>query len=308
MKAAGIDKFGANVEVMALPDPRQLAPDEVLIEVRAAGVGNWDEFVRLGDWNIGRSPPMALGVEAAGVVTAVGGRIGRWAPGDNVLTHAVPVREQGAWSQQLIADGDLLAPRPDHVSWEEAAAFSVPALTAAQALREVIPPNSNGPLFINGAGGVTGGLIAALARLQGIRVIATAGPASAKRLEQLGLEAVYDYHNPDWVQAVLDVTQRAGVAAAINATPGGESKALSTVADRGRFATITGGPPAPERGVSIADIYVHADGDVLRELSRLLGQGQLEVPVAAVRPLERAAEALALVTHGGAGGAVVLHR
>jgi NADPH:quinone reductase-like Zn-dependent oxidoreductase len=307
MKAAGIDKFGSTVRSMALPDPRQLAPDEVLIEIVAAGVGNWDEFVRLGEWNIGRSPPMALGVEAAGVVTAVGRRTRRWAPGDNVMTHAVPVRDQGAWSEQLIADGDLLAPKPEHVSWEEAAAFSVPALTAAQALREVVAPSTNGPLLINGAGGVTGGLIAALARLQGIPVIATAGPTSAKPLERLGLEAVYDYHDPDWPRKVLDVTQSDGVAGAINAAPGGESDALSTVGDGGRFATITGRPPAPERGVSIADIYVRADGEQLRELARSLAPGQLEVPVAAVHPLGHAGAALALVSHGGAGGAVVLH-
>jgi NADPH:quinone reductase-like Zn-dependent oxidoreductase len=64
---------------MTLPDPRPLAAGEVLIRVMAAGVGNWDEFVRIGDWDIGRGPPMALGVEAAGVVIAVGARINRWA-------------------------------------------------------------------------------------------------------------------------------------------------------------------------------------------------------------------------------------
>jgi hypothetical protein len=47
-------------------EPRSLAGDEVLFEVRAAGVGNWDEFVRTGGWDVGAKPPMALGVEAAG--------------------------------------------------------------------------------------------------------------------------------------------------------------------------------------------------------------------------------------------------
>jgi NADPH:quinone reductase-like Zn-dependent oxidoreductase len=108
---------------------------------------------------------MAPGVEAAGVVTEIGVRVSRWVPGDEVMTHAVPVREQGAWSEQLIVDGDLLAPKPKEVPWEEAAAFPVPALTAAQALLEVITPDAGGLLFVNGAGGVTGGLIAALARL-----------------------------------------------------------------------------------------------------------------------------------------------
>jgi NADPH:quinone reductase-like Zn-dependent oxidoreductase len=88
MRAAGIDRFGAAVRSMTLPDPRPLAPDEVLIQVKAAGVGNWDDLARVGDWDIGCTPPMALGVEAAGVIVAIGERVTRWAPGDQVITHA----------------------------------------------------------------------------------------------------------------------------------------------------------------------------------------------------------------------------
>jgi hypothetical protein len=58
-------------------EPRPLAGDEVLLEVMAAGVGNWDEFVRTGGWDVGAKPPMALGVEAAGTVLAVGQAVGR---------------------------------------------------------------------------------------------------------------------------------------------------------------------------------------------------------------------------------------
>jgi NADPH:quinone reductase-like Zn-dependent oxidoreductase len=89
MRAAGIDRLGGDVRLMTLPDPRPLAPDEVLIQVMVAGVGNWDEFARVGDWDIGQTPPMALGVEAARVVTAIGAQVSRWEPGDEVMTHAV---------------------------------------------------------------------------------------------------------------------------------------------------------------------------------------------------------------------------
>jgi NADPH:quinone reductase-like Zn-dependent oxidoreductase len=306
MRAAGIETFGGPVTSITVPDPRPLAPDEVMMQVMAAGVGNWDEFVRVGDWDIGRSPPMALGVEAAGVVTRVGARVSRWAPGEEVMTHAVPFREQGAWSEQLIVDGDLLAPKPTDVPWEEAAAFPVPALTAAQALQEVISPDADGVVLVNGAGGVTGGVTAALACLWGARVIAIAGPASAERLLRLGVEAVYDYHDRDWPQAVRALTKGVGVPAAVNAARGGEPATLSTVAEGGRFATITGAPPKPERGVSIANIYVRADGRQLRELAGLLAKRGLEVSIASVHPLAHAADALALVTHRGASGAVVL--
>jgi NADPH:quinone reductase-like Zn-dependent oxidoreductase len=53
MRAAGIRQFGANVELLELPEPRSPAPDEVLIRVVAAGAGNWDEIVRQGGWDVG---------------------------------------------------------------------------------------------------------------------------------------------------------------------------------------------------------------------------------------------------------------
>jgi NADPH:quinone reductase-like Zn-dependent oxidoreductase len=85
MRAAGIDKFGGPVKRITLPPPRSLETNEVLIDVMAAGVGNGDEFVRLGQWDIGTAPPMALGVEAAGAIRAVGESVGRWSVGDAVV-------------------------------------------------------------------------------------------------------------------------------------------------------------------------------------------------------------------------------
>jgi NADPH:quinone reductase-like Zn-dependent oxidoreductase len=72
MEVAGIRRLDARIEMIEAGEPRPLAGDEVLLQVRAAGVGNWDEFVRTGGWDVGAKPPMALGVEAAGTVLAVG--------------------------------------------------------------------------------------------------------------------------------------------------------------------------------------------------------------------------------------------
>ena len=95
VRVAGIRSAGADVETIDVPDPRPLAADEVLVEVRAAGVGNWDDIVRRGGGDVGATPPMALGVEAAGVVADVGQAgsdlaAGGLAPGDEVLTHPLP--------------------------------------------------------------------------------------------------------------------------------------------------------------------------------------------------------------------------
>jgi len=109
MKAAGIDAFGGEVQLLELAAPPPPAPDEVVISVRAAGVGNWDEIVRVGGWDVGRRPPLALGVEAAGVVAAVGEDVTSFAPGDEVLTHPLPLRHQGAWAERLVAPAALVA-------------------------------------------------------------------------------------------------------------------------------------------------------------------------------------------------------
>ena len=63
MQVAGIRRAGAPVEMIEVGEPRPLADDEVLLKVEAAGVANWDEFVRTGGWDVGASPPVALGVE-----------------------------------------------------------------------------------------------------------------------------------------------------------------------------------------------------------------------------------------------------
>src|SRR6188472_4517317 len=72
LRAAGVEAYRDEVTLLELPEPRPPGPGEVAIEVRAAGVGNWEEFVRTGDWDVGRPPPLALGVEAAGEVVGVG--------------------------------------------------------------------------------------------------------------------------------------------------------------------------------------------------------------------------------------------
>ena len=176
MRAAGIDAFGGDVRVLELAAAVSPAPDELVISVRATGVGNWDEIVRVGDWDVGRKPPLALGVEAAGVVAAVGEEVTSFALGDEVLTHPVPLRHQGTWAELLVAPAALVARKPAAVPWETAAAFPVPALTADQALSEAAPSPAGEWVLVHGAGGVTGGLVVQRAVARGATVVATAGP------------------------------------------------------------------------------------------------------------------------------------
>ena len=306
MQVAGIGRLGGPVELLEVMEPRPLAEDEVLVDVKAAGVGNWDEFVRSGGWDVGARPPMALGVEAAGTVSAIGQAVSGWVVGDAVMTHPLPLRDQGTWAPRLIAPAALLARKPDGASWEAAAAFPIPALTAEQVLNDALAIRAGEQLLVHGAGGVTGGLLVALGRLLGANVIATADPSGQQRLKALGARHVIDYHDPHWTGQVLAATGGRGVDAAANAVPGGAATPIQAVGEGGRLATITSDPPAEERRISVASIYVRPDGNQLRRLAKQFAYGHLQVPVASHYRLADAALALAHATGGHARGAIVL--
>jgi NADPH:quinone reductase-like Zn-dependent oxidoreductase len=303
MRAAGITALGEPVEILVVDELAAPAADEVLIDVAAAGVGNWDELVRIGNWRVGGPAPMALGTEAAGTVAAVGSSVGEVREGDEVMTHPLPLRRHGTWAGKVIAPAATVAPRPPTASWEASGAFPVPALTAAQALDEALGVESGGWLVVNGAGGVTGGLLVQLAAARGARVIASASVNKAERLRGYGASEVLDYHG-DWPALVREITG-GGAPRAVNAARGQAATTLKAVADGGRLATITGDPPREERGVAVSDVYVRPDGGQLSALAELLASGSLSVPIASVRPLEQAAQALRQVV-GGANGAIVL--
>ena len=307
MRAAGIDAFGADVRVLQLAAPGSPAPDELVISVRATGVGNWDEIVRVGDWDVGRKPPLALGVEAAGVVAAVGEEVTSFALGDKVLTHPLPLRHQGTWAELLVAPAALVARKPAAVPWETAAAFPVPALTADQALSAAAPSPAGEWVLVHGAGGVTGGYLVQLAAARGATVVATASPSSESRVRDYGARVVLDYHDPDWPARAREAAPGGrGVDAAVNAARGGAASALQAVADDGRLATITGDPPTPERGVTVANIYVEADGERLAALTEALEDGLLSPNLGPRFALAEAATALQGAVTGRAAGATVL--
>src|SRR3954466_12032766 len=279
MKAAGIEQFGGDVRELSLPDPRPAGAGETLITVRAAGVAPWDDLVRVGTWDVGPRPPMALGVAAAGTVAAVGAGVDGGSVGGEGMTHPVPLLEHGCWSELLLARADVLAAKPSAVPWEDAAAFPVPALTADQAIGAAVGNSGARRLLVHGAGGVTGQLIAALGGVVGAEVAVTAGPRGAERLRELGVAAVFDYHDGGWPAGGRDWAGGGGGAAADKAAPGGEDAALSAVADGGRLATITGAPPAAARGVAIVDVYVQANGGRLASMADPLGNGAIGISV-----------------------------
>lgn len=303
MRAAGITALGEPVEILEVDELASPAAGEVLVDVVAAGIGNWDELVRIGSWKVGGPAPMALGTEAAGTVAAAGPGVTELREGDEVMTHPLPLRRHGTWAGRVLAPASAVAVRPPEASWEAASAFPIPALTAAQALDEALEIATDGWVVINGAGGVTGGLLVQLAVARGARVIATASANKAERIRDYGASEVLDYHD-DWPALVREITG-GGAPKAVNAAPRRAATTLKAVADGGRLATITGDPPPEERGIAISDVYVRPDGRQLAALAELLAHATLSVPIASARPLEQAAQALSEVV-AGADGAIVL--
>jgi Alcohol dehydrogenase GroES-like domain len=150
VKASGIREFSDPVELLELPGPRALRPDEVLIDVRACGMGNWDEIARKGGWDLGVRPPMALGVEAAGLVAAVGNQVDGVRAGDRVTTHSLPLREQGAWATVIATAG------PDSVDRLAALGAAGPGRTRDTRLRRRAGAHDPVALPVQGRDGVGG--------------------------------------------------------------------------------------------------------------------------------------------------------
>src|SRR5881398_3151288 len=106
MRAAGIRALGEPVEILEVDELAAPGADEVLIDVAAAGVGTWDELVRIGSWQIGGPAPMALGTEAVETVAAAGSGVAGLRKGDEVMTHPLPLRRHGTWAGRALAPAD----------------------------------------------------------------------------------------------------------------------------------------------------------------------------------------------------------
>jgi NADPH:quinone reductase-like Zn-dependent oxidoreductase len=322
MRAAGITEFGAPVQPLALPDPAELRADEVLIDVRYSGVGHWDQLAAAGDWDLGARPPMALGVEAAGVIARTGGAPGAPQQGEAVMTHSLPLRWQGTWAEQFVAAAADVAVLPAGMPLEVAGAAPVPLLTADKALRAAgealraagrAARQAPGPdrldqltVLVSGAAGVTGLVLVQLAAHLGGRVIATAGQRSGQRVRAAGAAQVIDYRSGDWPGQVRALTGGTGADLAVNAVPGGAATALRAVRDGGALVTITSDPPPAERGITVCQVYVAPDGQRLAMLGGLLGAGVLRVTPGADYPLSQPGPALAQVARGTGGQTVLL--
>jgi len=282
VKAVAIRSFGGpDVLELLHIDPPEPAPDEVLIETRASGVGPWDTKLRAGAVGTDFPLPWVIGSECAGVVEGTGEEVFSWA-------HI-----RGTYAELVAVPTAWVAPKPPSLTFEEAAALPLAGSTAHQAVTESLALAPGETLLVTEASGGVGGFAVQIAAAAGVRVIALARPESHEFVRGLGAaEAIAEPDRAVGVDALLDCV-------------GGEMlpRALAALREGGRAVTLM--PPEVEDG-RVAFVWAQPDGGRLRELAHLVESGKLRVELEEVLPLEEAGRAHELIEAGGRRGKLAL--
>lgn len=192
-------------DVLTIEDvPRPVpAADQMLVRVRAAGVNPLDYHYMRGSpylmrlmAGIGRPDSVAVGVDFAGIVEAVGDDVDAFAVGDAVFGWAT-----GAFAEYLVvSEAGPVAKKPDTASFEEAASIGVAATTALQALRDHGKTSPGDKVLINGASGGVGSFAVQIAKSMGATVTGVCSTPNVPLVSALGADAVIDYRREDYTE------------------------------------------------------------------------------------------------------------
>lgn len=210
-------------------------PNEVLIEVKAAGMNFRDVLKALGLYPAETIDARIYGDEVAGVVVAVGEGVDHVAPGDAVFGIAV----FGLATHTLARAGDIRR-LPEGLSFEEAATLPVVFMTAWHALKNVARLQPGESILVQAGAGGVGMAAIQIARHLGLEVFATAGsPTKRALLKTMGVKHVIDSRQADFASAVMRLTNGRGVDAVLNSLAGEAiPMGLSCLAEFGRFLEI----------------------------------------------------------------------
>ena len=200
MKAILHQRYG-RPDVLELRDVDKpaIGEDQVLVRVHASSVNpvEWygvsgPYFARLGN-GMRRPKDETVGADLAGTVEAVGRNVTSLRPGDEVFGVS-----GGSWAEYTIAREDRLAKKPSNLSFEEAAAVPVAAVTALQALRDKAQVKPGQKVLVNGASGGVGTFAVQLAKLFGAEVTAVCSSGNVEQARSLGADRVVDYTKEDF--------------------------------------------------------------------------------------------------------------
>jgi NADPH:quinone reductase-like Zn-dependent oxidoreductase len=321
MKAITQDTYGS-ADVLELRDVErpEVGAGEVLVRVRAAGVdrGVWHLMtglpypVRLAGYGLRAPKNPVPGMDVAGVVEAVGDRVTRFRPGDEVFGIG-----KGTFAELALADESKLAPKPSNLTFEQAAAVAISGLTALQGLRDHARVRPGQHVLVIGASGGVGSYAVQLAKAFGAEVTGVASTAKADLVRSLGADHVLDYTREDFADGtrrydvVLDIGGNSSLSRLRRAlTPTG-TLVIAGGEGGGRWL---GGTDRQLRAMALSPFvgqrlttFVSKEaGEDILVLAELVEAGKVTPAVDRTYPLGEAPEAVRYVEQGRARGKVVV--
>ncbi len=286
MRAERILQYGPP-DVIVSVDVDRPAPGagQVLVRVKAAGVGPWDALIRQGKSVVPQALPLTLGSDLAGIIEAVGAGVSHLQVGDEVY-GVTNEQFTGAYAEYALATAGMMARKPKTLTFIEAASAPVVAVTAGQMLFEYGQVVSGQSVLVHGAAGNVGAYAVQLARNAGVHVIATAASRDVEYVRGLGAETVIDYSAVRFEDVV------SGVHAVID-TVGGDTRERSfAVLRKGGIlvSVVSSIPRATEQRDGIRAVFFIAEvtGVRLNALTALFESGKLLPQVGSVLPLDQA--------------------
>lgn len=211
MKAIGYDTYGST-DVLEVRDVEMPAvgPGQVLVAVRAAALNPYDWHLMTGlpyflrfQSGLRRPKRPGMGSDLAGRVEAVGPRVTRFRPGDEVYGRVDQVPGSGllalgSMAEYVAVSQDSVRPRPTRLSAEEAAAVPLAAITALWAMRDTGAVRPGQHVLINGASGGVGTFAVQIAKAMGAEVTGVCGTRNVDLVRSLGADHVVDYTAEDF--------------------------------------------------------------------------------------------------------------
>ncbi len=245
-------------EEITVPAP---GPGEALIRQTAVGLNYIDVYQRAGGYKL--DLPASIGMEAAGIVEAVGDGVDTVKPGDRVAYVMGP---PGAYTEARVYPAWRLVPLPDDISDEQSAGMMLKGLTASYLLRRTYPVKAGDTVLIQAAAGGVGLIACQWAKQLGATVIGTVGSdAKADVARAHGCDHPINYNTEDFAERVLEITNGDGVPVVYDgvgaATYEGSLKSLARFGVFVHFGAASGPPPAvPGSALAARALYFTRPG------------------------------------------------
>jgi len=295
--------------------------NEVLIEVKAAGINYAELELSKGQYYIPKQAPFIMGFQASGVVTEVGPLVTNLKKGDRVTS----IVKSGGYAEYAVADANALIPIPAGISFAEACTVPVQGLSAYALLRFAAKPLASESVLIQSAGGGVGIYLVQLAKITGVKtVIALAGTQEKLGLARgLGADFAFNYQEHDWVDRVKTATDGNGVDVVLEAASGkvGE-ESFKLLAPFGRMvifgARNVHDTFSPEKisqliyknqsliGFNIPSLQPGQIAECVPELLELISQGKLKLFANTAFALDNVSAAFEAIGNRQTIGTVVL--